>query len=442
MATADTLHRLATQVRTAPTTMVTGAVSRVAGHEIEIRGLRLRVGDGLVVHARDGDLPAEVVGVAPDGARALLLAETNGLGQGDRVSVRPGGAGIVVGEQLLGRVVDALGQPADGGPPILGERVSVELDIPAAMTRRRIDQPLATGVRAVDTLTTVGRGQRVGVFAGSGVGKSTLLGMLARGTHADINVIALIGERGREVREFLEDDLGPDGLARSIVVVATSDQPPLVRLRAGMVATRIAEWFADGGSDVLLMLDSLTRLATAQRDVGLAAGEPPTTRGYTPSVFTMLPRLLERAGPRPNGTITGFYTVLVDGDDMNEPVADAARSILDGHLVLDRRIAVTGRYPAIDPLSSLSRLAAKITTPDQQRAATAARAALAAADEVRDLVEVGAYVPGSNPAADRGRALEPDLVDFLRQSVSEVADPGASWQRLQELGQRWEATDA
>ncbi|MEX1164357.1 MAG: FliI/YscN family ATPase [Nitriliruptor sp.] len=438
----DLLSRMATDVRATPVTSVTGAITRVAGHEVEVRGLRLRVGDGLWVHTPDGDLSAEVVGVAPDAARALLLAETNGLGQGDRVSLRPGGAGIVVGEHLIGRVIDALGDPADGGPPIRGERVEVANAVPSAMSRRRIDAPLTTGVRAIDTLCTVGRGQRVGIFAGSGVGKSTLLGMLARGTDAEVNVLALIGERGREVREFLEDDLGPEGLARSIVVVATSDQPPLVRLRAGMVATRIAEWFADRGSDVLLMLDSLTRLATAQRDVGLAAGEPPTTRGYTPSVFTMLPRLLERAGPRPNGTITGFYTVLVDGDDMNEPVADAARSILDGHIQLDRGIAVSGRYPAIDPLGSLSRLAAKVASPPQLAAAAAARAALAAADEVRDLVEVGAYVAGTNPAADRGRALAPDLIDFLRQDVAEVAPAEASWQRLQELSRRWEAPDA
>lgn len=438
----DALQHLAAQARTTPITAVTGAVSRVAGHEVEVRGLRLRVGDNLTVHTPNGDLPGEVVGVAPEAARALLLADATGLGQGDRVSVRPGGAGIVVGEALIGRVIDALGDAVDGGPPPVGERVAVDAEVPAAMLRRRIDEPLTTGVRAIDTLCTVGRGQRMGVFAGSGVGKSTLLGMLARGTSADVNVLALIGERGREVREFLEDDLGPEGLARSVVVVATSDQPPLVRLRAGMVATRIAEWFADGGSDVLLMLDSLTRLATAQRDVGLAAGEPPTTRGYTPSVFTMLPRLLERAGPRQAGTITGFYTVLVEGDDMNEPVADAARSILDGHIVLDRRLAFAGRYPAIDPLASLSRLAAKVTSPEQQDAAGAARAALAAADEIRELVEVGAYVPGTNLAADRGRALEPELVDLLRQPVTEVAAPEASWQRLQDLARRWETSDA
>lgn len=442
MSTADTLGHLARHIRSTSTPTVTGAVSRVAGHEVDVRGLRLRVGDGLTVHTGAGDLPAEVVGIAPEGARALLLAETAGLGAGDRVSIRTGGGGITVGPALLGRVIDAMGAAVDGGVPIVGERVDLDLAVPPAMARRRVDEVLPTGVRAIDTLTTIGRGQRVGVFAGSGVGKSTLLGMLARGTAADVNVIALIGERGREVREFLEDDLGEDGLARSIVVVATSDQPPLVRLRAGTVATRIAEWFADRGSDVLLMLDSLTRLATAQRDVGLAAGEPPTTRGYTPSVFSMLPRLLERAGPRPAGTITGIYTVLVEGDDMNEPVADAARSILDGHVVLDRGIATSGRYPAIDPLSSLSRLATKVTTPDQGRAAAAARAALGAADAVRDLVEVGAYVPGTNPAADRGLALEPDLIDFLRQDVSEVADPTTSWDRLGHLATRWEEAGA
>ena len=442
MQTVETLRQLAGDVRERTPSVTTGAITRVAGHEIEVRGLRLRVGDSLTVHTPQGELPAEVVGVATDTARALLLAETAGLGQGDRVSRRSGGASMVVGEQLVGRVVDALGRPIDGGAPITGAEVALDLEVPQALARRRITEPLATGVRALDTLTTVGRGQRVGIFAGSGVGKSTLLGMVARGTDADVNVLALIGERGREVREFLEDDLGPEGLARSVVVVATSDQPPLVRLRAGVVATRIAEWFADRGSDVLLMLDSLTRLATAQRDVGLAAGEPPTTRGYTPSVFTMLPRLLERAGPRPAGTITGFYTVLVDGDDMNEPVADAARSILDGHVILDRRIAVAGRYPAIDPLASLSRLAAKVTTPEQAATASAARAALAAAEEVRDLVEVGAYAPGSNPAADRGRALEPDLIGFLRQDVHEQADAAASWSRLAELARRWEPADA
>ncbi|HVL98955.1 MAG TPA: FliI/YscN family ATPase [Egibacteraceae bacterium] len=411
----------------------TGAIARVAGHDVEVRGLRLAVGDALTVHTGTGDRPAEVVGLGPEGVRALLLADTAGLARGDRVSVGGAASGVVVGEGLLGRTLDALGRPVDGRGPLSGERVGLDLDVPPALARRRITEPLPVGVRLVDTLATVGRGQRMGIFAGSGVGKSTLLGMMVRGTTADVNVVALIGERGREVREFLEDDLGSEGMARTVVVVATSDEPPLVRLRAGFLATRIAEWFADRGADVLLTMDSLTRLAMAQRDVGLAAGEPPTARGYTPSVFTLLPRLLERAGPRTAGSITGFYTVLVEGDDMNDPVADAARSILDGHLVLDRRLATAGRYPPIDPLASLSRLAGKVVTPERRRAATAARAALAAAAEVRDLVEVGAYAPGTNPEADRGLALQPAIVDFLRQDSGEPAGFEDAWARLAAL---------
>jgi flagellum-specific ATP synthase len=379
------------------------------------------------VHGASGDRPAEVVALAVDGVRALVLGETEGLARGDRVSPAVEGFAAVVSEALVGRVLDGLGQPIDGGSPLVGERVPVLARVPSPLERRRITEPLPVGVRIIDTLNTVGRGQRVGVFAGSGVGKSTLLGMMARGTVADVNVVALVGERGREVREFLEDDLGPEGMARTVVVVATSDQPPLVRLRAGFLATRIAEWFADGGADVLLMLDSLTRLAMAQRDVGLAAGEPPTARGYTPSVFSLLPKLLERAGPRRDGTITGFYTVLVDGDDMNDPIADAARSILDGHLVLDRRLTTMGRYPPIDPLRSLSRLASKVVPAEQVAQATALRGALAAAEEVRDLVEVGAYVPGTNPAADLGLALQPDLIAFLRQRAEERSTFEEAW---------------
>jgi flagellum-specific ATP synthase len=423
------------RLRSVAPTRLSGAVARVAGHELELRGLRLRVGDAVVVHSATGDRPAEVVALGVDGARALVLGETGGLARGDRVSASEGLA-TVVSRDLVGRVLDGLGRPIDGGPAIAGERVRVHAEVPSPMARRRIVEPLPVGVRIIDTLNTVGRGQRVGVFAGSGVGKSTLLGMMARGTVADINVVALVGERGREVREFLEDDLGPEGMARTVVVVATSDQPPLVRLRAGFLATRIAEWFADGGADVLLMLDSLTRLAMAQRDVGLAAGEPPTARGYTPSVFSLLPKLLERAGPRRDGTITGFYTVLVDGDDMNDPIADAARSILDGHLVLDRRLTTMGRYPPIDPLRSLSRLASKVVPPDWAAQATALRGALAAAEEVRDLVEVGAYVPGTNPAADVGLALQPDLVAFLRQRAEERSTFEDAWARAAELAAR------
>jgi flagellum-specific ATP synthase len=416
--------------------LVSGAVARVAGHEVEVRGLRLGVGDALTVHTRAGDRPAEVVGVSERGATALLLSDSAALTRGDRVSRSSRALDALVGPALLGRVVDALGRPMDGFAPPAGDRVPLHAAPPSALARRRVSEPLPVGVRVIDTLCTTGRGQRIGIFAGSGVGKSTLLGMMVKGTTADVNVVALIGERGREVREFVEDELGPEGLARSVVVVATSDEPPLVRLRAGFLATAIATWFADHGSDVLLTLDSLTRLAMAQRDVGLAAGEPPTARGYTPSVFTLLPTLLERTGPRTHGSVTGFYTVLVDGDDMNEPVADAARSILDGHLVLDRRLGHAGHYPAIDALASLSRLAAKITTPEQAAVAQAIRAALAAAEEVRDLVEVGAYVPGTNPAADIGLAVKPAITDFLRQRVDDLTPYDEAWERLAAIAAR------
>lgn len=412
---------------------VEGSLARVTGHELELRGLRLSVGDTITVTTADGDRPGEVVALGSDGARALVLGESAGLARGDRVRLHDGGVTATVSRALVGRVIDGLGRPLDGGPPVVGDAVPLDASIPSPLARRRITDPLPVGVRLIDTLATAGRGQRVGVFAGSGVGKSTLLGMMARGTAADVNVVALIGERGREVREFIEDDLGPEGMARTVVVVATSDQPPLVRLRAGFLATRIAEWFADGGADVLLLLDSLTRLAMAQRDVGLAAGEPPTARGYTPSVFSLLPRLLERAGPREHGTITGFYTVLVEGDDMNDPIADSARSILDGHLVLDRRLTTIGRYPPIDPLASLSRLAGKVTTPQQQAAATALRSVLAAAEEVRDLVEVGAYVPGTNPTADRGLALQAELHAFLGQHMAERCGYDEAWAAAERL---------
>jgi flagellum-specific ATP synthase len=410
--------------------IVSGAVARVGGHEIDVRGLRLRLGDTVRISGSCEDRIAEIVAVGTEGCTALVFGSTDGIGRGDRVVRLQEAPGAVVGRELLGRVVDGLGRPMDNRPPPSGQSVQLDAAAPAAMQRRRIDSVIGTGIRLVDTLCTVGRGQRIGIFGGSGVGKSTLMGMLAKGTTADVNVVALIGERGREVREFIEDELGPEGLARSIVVVATSDQPALVRLRAAKYATRIAEWFADSGHDVMLMMDSVTRLAMAQREIGLAAGEPPTARGYTPSVFTVLPQLLERTGPREHGTITAMYTVLVDGDDMNDPIADAVRGILDGHIVLDRNLAVQGRYPAIDPLASLSRLAAKLWSEPQQVMATVTRDALAAAAEVAELVEVGAYVPGSNPRADRGLRAAPKLVEFLKQSPNEVTPKEASWDRL------------
>ena len=412
---------------------VEGSVARVSGHEVEVRGLKLRLGDHLEIEGDSASRIGEVVAIAPEGATALVLGETDGLGRGDTVTRLATPPGAVAGRELLGRVIDAMGQPLDGGRQIVGRPVELDAPVPHAMERRRIDSTVATGIRLVDTLCTVGRGQRIGIFGGSGVGKSTLLGMVARGTTADVNVVALIGERGREVREFIEDELGPEGLARSVVVVATSDQPPLLRLRAARLATRVAEWFADEGLDVLLMMDSVTRLAMAQRDVGLAADEPPTARGYTPSVFSMLPKVLERSGPRKTGTITGMYTVLVDGDDHNDPIADAVRGILDGHLVLDRALAVRNRYPAIDPLASLSRLATKVVDPDRLALAAATRDALASAAEVQELVEVGAYVPGSNPRADHGLRVAPAIIDFLTQTPQDLTSFDEAWNRLAAL---------
>jgi flagellum-specific ATP synthase len=414
--------------------VVNGSVAGIVGHEVEVRGLRMRVGDAIAIDSAAGRRLGQVVSVRQGSVRALVMGEATGLGAGDRVTPMRGGLTFRVSESLIGRVLDGSGTPIDGGPAIHGESVTAEGSVPHPLARQRIVTPLPTGVRLIDGLCTVGKGQRIGLFGGSGVGKSTLLGMIARGTEAQITVLALIGERGREVREFIEEDLGPEGLARCVVVVATSDQAPLVRVRGGLVATRIAEWFADRGNDVLLMFDSVTRVAMAQREVGLAAGEPPTARGYTPSVFSLLPAIMERAGPRQHGTITAIYTVLVDGDDMQEPIADAARSILDGHLVLSRRMAESHRFPALDPLASLSRLAPRITEPEQRRSAGAMRNALAAVEDVRDMVEVGAYVPGSNPEADRGMAAKGAMDAFLRQDMHEVAAYGDTWDRLHSIG--------
>jgi flagellum-specific ATP synthase len=408
----------------------------VTTHELEVRGLRLKIGDSLAIRTDDAVRQAEVIALTPEGARVLPFGEVAGIGKGDIVVADRGGLSMAISESVVGRVLDGLGRPLDGGPPIEGELIDVGAAAPSPLDRIRINDPLSTGVRVLDTFCTTGKGQRIGIFGGSGVGKSTLLGMMARGTSADISVLALIGERGREVREFIEDELGPEGMGRSIVIVATSDQPALMRLRASLLATRIAEWFADRNNDVLLLMDSLTRLAMAQREIGLAAGEPPTARGYTPSVFSLMARLLERAGPRSRGTITGYYTVLVEGDDMNDPIADTARAILDGHVVLDRRIAISGRYPAVDPLASLSRLAPRLVSADRRATVIAAQDALAAAEEVRELVEVGAYVPGTNPAADRGLAAKPGLVEFLRQPSDELVGYEDAWSQLEALRDR------
>jgi flagellum-specific ATP synthase len=399
---------------------IAGTVTLIRGMEVGVRGIRLPIGTAVTIEGPKGPIAGEVVASVDGEVRVALLGSPGGLRRG--AVARPvTGNGQHVGSALLGRVVDALGTPVDDGGPIRAPRAPIDSDPPPPLGRQRITQPLHVGVRVLDLFTTLARGQRVGLFAGSGVGKSTLLGMMARGAAADCVVICLVGERGREVREFLEDDLGADAASRAAVIVATSDQPALVRVRALRYATAVAESLADEGNDVLFLCDSLTRFALAQREVGLAAGEPPTARGFTPSVFAALPRLLERTGPRARGSITAVYTVLVDGDDHNDPVADTVRGILDGHIVLDRRLAHAGRYPAVDPLQSISRLATKVLPPDHVAVAAEARRALAAAESVRDLVEVGAYAPGSNPDADWGLSVAPGLVDLCRQATDDVS---------------------
>ena len=410
-----------------------GRVTELLGLHLMVRGVDAGVGD-LVEILGNRPVLAEVAGSGPKGLVCLPMSATTGLRVGAHVRNTGGPLTIPVGPQLRGRVLDGLGRPIDGGPSLSGAaHVPVENNAPAALSRSRVDRQVGLGVRALDTLVPCGRGQRLGIMAGSGVGKSTLLSMIARGTEAAVSVIALVGERGREVREFIENDLGPEGLSRSVVVVATSDAPPVERLRAAFVATRIAEWFRDTGEDVVLMMDSLTRVAMAQREVGLSAGEPPATRGYPPSVFGLLPRLLERAGAGAVGSITGLYTVLVEGDDMQDPVGDTARSILDGHIVLSRRLATSGHYPSIDVLESVSRVVSSVTNVEQRAEATLLRRLLAAHRDVRELVEIGAYVSGADADADRALALMPQIDDFLRQAIDEQATAVQSWQRLHEL---------
>lgn len=414
-----------------PTTL--GRVTSLLGLRVNVAGLSAALGDLLEVRGSAGPVPVEVVASENGVLTCLPLAQTTGLRVGDHVEASGTGLLVPVGEELRGRVLDGLGRPLDGGPPLTHlPQVVVHNETPNALLRPRIDQQLGLGVRAMDALTACGRGQRLGIMAGSGVGKSSLLSMIARGTDAEISVIALIGERGRELREFIENDLGPEGLARSVVIVATSDEPPVVRLRAAFVATRIAEWFRDAGRHVVLMMDSLTRVALAQREIGLSAGEPPATRGFPPSVFAMLPQLLERAGTSPEGSITGLYTVLVEGDDMQDPIGDAARSILDGHIVLTRDLATSGHFPSIDVLESISRVSA-IVTPTGKQDATRLRRLLAAYRNVKELVEIGAYVAGSDPDADAALALMPAINAFLRQDMDDATPTADTWAALHEL---------
>ena len=420
----DTVARL----RAAAAPSITGSVVRVVGLRFDVAGLDLALGSSVAIVDGTTEVAGEVVGLTDQWVSCMPYGNLAGVRIGARVRSDDRRPSVPVGRCLLGRVLDAMGTPLDDLGPLLdaagrpAEVTDIHLAAPHPLHRARIDQPLSLGIRAWDTLIPAGRGQRVGVFAGSGVGKSTLMGMIARNSEADVNVVALIGERGREVREFLEADLGPEGLARSVVFIATSDQPALVRLRAAFAATRVAEWFRDQGANVMLMMDSLTRFCMAQREVGLSAGEPPTSRGYPPSVFSLLPKLLERAGPSPVGSITGIYTVLVDGDDHNEPVADAVRSILDGHVVLSRKLAHANHYPAIDVLASVSRVTGAVTSREQRAVADEVRRLLAAHAEARDLIEIGAYVPGTNPVVDRAVALRDPIEHFLRQRVDDPCD--------------------
>ena len=405
-------------------TPVYGKVRDVVGLTIEATGPAMRVGDFCSIRSKvDGlEIPVEVVGFRGDRILLMSLGDSRGIGPGDVLVPTHAPLEVKGSTALLGRVLNGLGVPIDGGPKIeTGDTLSIMAAAPGAMTRTRIDKPIVTGIRAFDTSVTCGMGQRIGILSGSGVGKSKLISMIARNTNADVNVIALIGERGREVKDFLEVDLGEEGLARSIVVVATSDEPALMRLNGAYLATAIAEWFRAQGTNVMLMMDSVTRFAMAQREVGLAVGEPPTTKGYPPSVFSVLPKLMERAGTTAQGSITGFYTVLVEADDFNDPIGDAVRSILDGHLPLSRDLATRGHFPAIDVLESISRVMLDVTTEAHQNLARDMRAVLAVYRQAEDLINIGAYVKGSNPEIDRAIRLVPRINKFLQQGLFETS---------------------
>lgn len=411
------------EIKQCRTMLHKGKVVQLIGLVIESEGPNVMLGELCYVFSRGGGEPikAEVVGFRQSRVLLMPLGEVTGIGPGCDVVASERSLSVPVGPDLLGRIVDGLGNPIDGkGPLANAEAYPLHNAPPPPLSRARIHSRLSVGVKTIDGLLTLGRGQRVGIMAGSGVGKSTLLGMIARNTEADINVIALIGERGREVREFIERDLGEEGLQRSVVVVATSDQPALVRLKGALTATAISEYFRDQGLNVMLMMDSVTRFAMAQREVGLTVGEPPATRGYTPSVFATLPKLLERSGPADTGSITGIYTVLVEGDDMNEPIADTVRSILDGHVVLSRDLAAKNHYPAIDVLASVSRVMLEIVDRSHWQAAQELRRMLAVYREAEDLINIGAYVAGSNPAIDKAIRLIDAARNYLQQEVYEA----------------------
>ncbi|MEH7882773.1 flagellar protein export ATPase FliI [Bacillus sp. JJ1609] len=414
-----------------------GRVKRVVGLMIESQGPESSIGDVCFIHVgtkKRRKIQAEVVGFQDENVILMPYTSLHDISPGSLVETTMKPLEIKAGPGLIGKVVDSLGVPLDKSSLPKGlASVPTEQDPPNPLSRPPISEPIEVGVRMIDSLLTVGNGQRVGIFAGSGVGKSTLLGMIARNTTADLNVIGLIGERGREVREFIERDLGPEGLKRSIVVVATSDQPALMRIKGAYTATAIAEYFRDKGLNVMLMMDSVTRVAMAQREVGLAVGEPPTTKGYTPSVFAILSRLLERTGTNEHGSITGFYTVLVDGDDMNEPIADTVRGILDGHFVLDRNLANKGQYPAVNVLKSISRIMNNIVSEDHVKAAERLRELLSTYINSEDLINIGAYKKGSSPEIDEAIMRYPQILNFLKQGTSEKVSIDESIQELLQL---------
>jgi len=415
---------------------LSGCVRQVIGLVIESDGPTVSIGETCLIEndSESKSVRCEVVGFRDNKVLLMPLGEISGISPGCRVIAAREQFTIGVGHELLGRVINGLGQPIDGKGPIQtsGSRM-VSQRAPHPLKRKRISTPLATGIRSIDSMLTCGRGQRVGIFSGSGVGKSVLLGMVARNSAADVNVIALIGERGREVRDFLDKDLKEEGLKKSVVVTVTSDQASLIRVKGAMTATSIAEYFRDLGLDVMFMMDSVTRVAMSQREIGLAIGEPPTSKGYTPSVFAMLPRLLERSGTAEVGSITGLYAVLVEGDDMTEPIADAVRSILDGHIVLSRKLAHQNHYPAVDVLDSVSRLMIDVVSPEHRAAANNLREILAIYRENEDLINIGAYVKGSNPKIDMAIEKMPVINEFLRQGLDESSDFDETIQKLIEL---------
>lgn len=430
---ANRIAALVHQVRLARTFENRGRVVQLAGLVIESEGPLAAVGEVCRIESarHDGSTLAEVVGFRNHHLLLMPLGEIHGIHPGSEVTALGAPLQVPVGDAMMSRVIDGLGQPIDGRGPLVGEHsVGLKLPPPHPLKRQRIRQVFQTGIRAIDAFMPCGRGQRLGIFAGSGVGKSTLLGMVASQAEADVNVIGLIGERGREVREFIEKDLGDIGHRKSVVVVATSDQPALVRMKGAFLTMAIAEHFRDEGKNVLLLMDSVTRFATAQREIGLAIGEPPATRGYTPSVFSILPQLLERAGASEHGSITGLFTVLVEQDDMDDPIADSVRSILDGHIVLSRELATQNHYPAIDVLGSVSRLERDLLNTEQLELAGRAREAMALYRKNQDLITIGAYPAGSSPAIDRAIQLQATLAEFLRQPVGAGATTAESWKHL------------